>query len=40
MEEFTTNDELKIDTTTLSTGAYIVKIKTESGSFSQKVIVN
>ncbi|WP_299334533.1 LamG-like jellyroll fold domain-containing protein [uncultured Psychroserpens sp.] len=39
-DENTTNSEIKLDASTLSTGAYIVKIKTESGNYSQKVIVN
>ncbi|OUS01962.1 hypothetical protein A9Q86_04735 [Flavobacteriales bacterium 33_180_T64] len=40
LDEFTTNSELKITTTTFSSGAYVVKIETETGTFSQKIIVN
>ena len=40
IEELTSNGEVNIDTGTLSTGAYIIKIKSETGDYSQKVIVN
>ncbi|MDG5492172.1 LamG-like jellyroll fold domain-containing protein [Psychroserpens sp. SPM9] len=39
-DESITNSEYKIETKTLSAGAYIVKVETESGGFSNKIIVN
>ena len=39
-DEYTANEELQIETKTYSTGAYIVKIETETGSISKKVLVN
>lgn len=39
-EENSSENEIHIDTTTFSTGTYIVKIETETGSYSHKVIVN
>jgi len=39
-DDSTTDNEFKIETKTLSAGAYIVKVETETGSFSKKIIVN
>ncbi len=38
--ELTTSSELQIETNGYSTGAYIVKIETETGNFSKKILVN
>lgn len=35
-----TNTEFKIETKTFSTGTYIVKVETETGSFTKKILVN
>ncbi|SDS65910.1 Por secretion system C-terminal sorting domain-containing protein [Formosa sp. Hel1_31_208] len=40
IEENNSESELHINTKTFSTGTYIVKIETDNGSFSRKVIVN
>ncbi len=39
-DDFVNESEIKIKTGTLSAGAYIVKVETETGGFSTKVIVN
>ena len=40
IDEFTIDNEITIASKTLSTGAYVVKIETETGMFSTKIIVN
>lgn len=40
MNDITTSSEFQIETRNYSTGTYIVKIDTETGSFSKKIIVN
>ncbi|WP_298903311.1 LamG-like jellyroll fold domain-containing protein [uncultured Psychroserpens sp.] len=39
-DDLTTESEIKIETSTLSAGAYIVKVETETGGFSTKIVVN
>ncbi|MBO6631881.1 MAG: T9SS type A sorting domain-containing protein, partial [Psychroserpens sp.] len=40
IEESNSQNEIRIDTTAFSTGTYIVKVQSETGSISQKIIVN
>lgn len=40
LNELFTSSELKIETNGYSTGTYIVKIETETGGFSKKILVN
>nr|WP_321233240.1 LamG-like jellyroll fold domain-containing protein [uncultured Psychroserpens sp.] len=39
-DDYTTENEFKIETKTFSTGTYIVKVETETGSFTKKILVN
>ncbi len=38
--DLTTASEVKLDTKSLSTGVYVVKVETDKGLISKKVIVN
>jgi hypothetical protein len=40
LNDLTTATEIKLDTKSLSTGVYVVKVKTDKGLISKKVIVN
>ncbi len=40
IQESNSENEIKIDTKTLSVGTYIVKLESETGSYSKKIIVN